>query len=227
MSNVAGRIRAFAGMTRRVAAGFVMVAAGFAALSSAAFAQDPARSERARQDREIVYFLLAPETHSFELYHDVTIRDVGRSTYINVVRAGSEVSNPSALCLDTGEALTVLTLRGVEITNANIDIGEPVKPESEAAVVRFPPVSKGTTTRIRITETYTDPARYRTEGELVIWDRSFGRPRNAIILPAGYELFASSFPVTISLTDDNRIRLDFLNPRNDEVRALVHMRKRP
>lgn len=187
---------------------------------------DPDFSERARQDPEIVYFLKAPETHSFELYHDVTIKDLGRSTYINVVRAGSKVSNPSALCLDTGEALKVETLRGDEITKAKIDIGEKVLPDSEAAVVRFPAVAQGATTRIRIRETYTDPARYRMEGDLLVWDRSFGRPRNAIILPEGYALVGSAFPAKISLTEDNRIRLDFDNPRNDEVRALVHARKR-
>jgi hypothetical protein len=152
---------------------------------------------------------------------------VGRSTYVNVVRAGSKVSKPSALCLDTGEALTVETLRGDAITKAKIDIGEPVKADSEAAVVRFPAVAAGTTIRIRIRETYTDPARYRLEGDLVIWDRSFGRPRNAIILPEGYALAGSAFPAKITLTEDNRIRLDFDNPRNDEVRALVHARKRP
>lgn len=187
---------------------------------------DPDYSERARQDREIVYFLKPPETHAFELYHDVTIKDVGRSTYINVVRAGSKVANPSALNLDTGEPLKVETLRGEEITRAKIDIGEPVKPESEAAVVRFPAVTPGTTIRLRIRETYTDPARYRLDGDLMTWDRSFGRPRNAVILPEGYALVGSAFPAKISLTDDNRIRLDFDNPRNDEVRALIHARKR-
>jgi hypothetical protein len=188
---------------------------------------DPAFSERARQDREIVYFLLPPETHSFDLYHDVTIREVGRSTYVNVVRTGSKVKNPSATCLDTGEALKVETLRGDEITKAKIDIGEPVKADSEAAVVRFPAVTPGTTTRIRIRETYTDPARYRMEGDLLVWDRSFGRPRNAVILPAGYALAGSAFPAKITLTEDNRIRLDFDNPRNDEVSSLIHARKRP
>jgi hypothetical protein len=189
--------------------------------------QDPAFSERARQDREIVYFLKAPESHSFELYHDVTIREVGRSTYVNVVRAGSKVSNPSAVNLDTGEPLLVETLRGEAITLAKVDIGEPVKPESEAAVVRFPAVTVGTTTRIRIRETYTDPVRYRLDGDLLVWDRSFGRAQNAVILPEGYMLSGSSFPAKITLTDDNRIRLDFMNPRNDEVRALIHARKRP
>jgi hypothetical protein len=121
----------------------------------------------------------------------------------------------------------VETFRGEEITRANLDIGEKVSPESEAAVVRFPTVAAGTTTRIRIRETYTDPARYRMEGDLLVWDRSFGRPHNAVILPEGYALSGSAFPATISLTDDHRIRLDFVNPRNDEVRALVLARKRP
>ena len=188
---------------------------------------DPAFSERARQDREIVYFLNAPETHSFDLYHDVTIREAGRATYVNVVRTGSKVSNPSAVCLDTGESLKVETLKGEEITKAQIDIGEAVTPQSEAAVVRFPPVAKGDTTRIRIRETYADPARYRMEGDLLVWDRSFGRPMNAVILPEGYALVGSAFPARITLTDDGRIRLDFWNPRNDEVRALIHARKRP
>jgi hypothetical protein len=204
----------------------LVLAAQAAAPSRAGTPEDPAFSERARQDREIVYFLQPPETHSFDLYHDVTIKDVGRSTYINVVRAGSKVSNPSAVCLDTGEPLKVETFKGDEITKAKIDIGEPVKPDSEAAVVRFPAVAAGTTTRIRIRETYADPARYRMEGDLLVWDRSFGRPRNAVILPEGYALVGSAFPAKISLTEDNRIRLDFDNPRNDEVRALIHARKR-
>ena len=38
----------------------------------AAAQEDEARrlSERAHQDREIVYFLQPPETHAFDLYHD-------------------------------------------------------------------------------------------------------------------------------------------------------------
>ena len=219
-------------MTLRGILGAALILASPAAAQTSAppargAAQDSALSERAHQDPEIVYLLKAPETHSFELYHDVTIADIGRSTYINVVRAGSKVSNPSALCLDTGEALNVETLRGDKITKAKIDIGAKVLPASEAVVVRFPAVVAGATTRIRIRETYTDPARYRLDGDLLVWDRSFGRPQNAVVLPEGYMLAGSSFPVRISLTEDDRVRLDFINPRNDEVRALIHARKRP
>jgi hypothetical protein len=46
-------------------------------------------SERARQDREIVYFLQQPETHAFDLYHDYTESRPGVDNYLNVVRGGS------------------------------------------------------------------------------------------------------------------------------------------
>ena len=54
-------------------------------------------AERATQTREIGYFLQQPETHSFDLYHDYTETRAGVDKYLNVVRAGSRVSNPSAL----------------------------------------------------------------------------------------------------------------------------------
>jgi hypothetical protein len=48
-------------------------------------------SERAYQDREIVYFLNDPTTHSFSLYHDYTESRPGVQHYFNVVRPGSRV----------------------------------------------------------------------------------------------------------------------------------------
>ena len=68
-------------------------------------------SDRAHQDREIVYFPNDPATHSFSLYHDYTESRPGVGHYFNVVRAGSRVSNPSAVLLDTGEVLKVETLK--------------------------------------------------------------------------------------------------------------------
>ena len=60
-------------------------------------------SERAHQDRDIVYFLQQPETHAFALYHDYTESRPGINGYANVVRKGSTASNPSASILDTGD----------------------------------------------------------------------------------------------------------------------------
>ena len=204
------------------------VAVGVALVSAAAAsAQEPARlSERAHQDREIVYFLQDPATHAFDLYHDYTESREGMDHYVNVVRAGSTVSNPSARILDTGEALKPEILKGEAITAARLDIGEPVKPDTEIVLIRYPPVARGASVRLRIRETYADPARYRLEGDELVWDRSFGRPRNAIVLPAGWMLSASSIPATVTLTDDGRVRLDFVNPRPDEIAVLVKARRR-
>ena len=37
-----------------------------------------------------------------------------------------------------------------------------------------------------ITETYTDPGRYLLDGDELVWDRAFGRPRNSVVMPAGW-----------------------------------------
>ena len=183
--------------------------------------------ERAIQTRDIVYFLQQPETHAFDLYHDYTESREGVDKYVNVVRAGSTVSNPSAFILDTGQPLTTRFLRGAEITSAGLDIGEAVKPETEVVVIPFPAVKKGQSVRLRISETYTDSVRYRLDGEELIWDRSFGRPANAVVLPAGWYLTTSAVPGTVSLTPDGRVRLDFVNPRLDEIQVLLVARRRP
>jgi hypothetical protein len=183
-------------------------------------------AERAAQTREIVYFLQQPETHAFDLYHDYTEAREGMDRYLNVVRAGSTVSNPSAVLLDTGVPLETRILKGEEITRAHVDIGEPVKPETELVLIRFPAVKKGETTRLRISETYTDSARYRLEGDELIWDRAFGRPYNAVVLPAGWYVTHSAVPATVSLTDDGRVRLDFVNSRLDEIQVLIVAKRR-
>jgi len=203
------------------------LAAAVLAAAAAVSAQEPGRlAERAHQDREIVYFLREPDTHAFDLYHDYTETREGMDRYINVVRQGSTVANPGARILDTGEELKPEILKGEAITAARLDIGEPVRPDSEIVLIRFPPVARGASVRLRISETYTDPARYKMEGDELVWDRSFGRPRNAVVLPAGWMLTASSIPATVSLTEDGRIRLDFVNPRPDEIAVLIKAKKR-
>jgi hypothetical protein len=174
-----------------------------------------------------VYFLQPPETHAFRLYHDYTESKEGADKYVNVVRKGSTASNPSAVLLDTGQALTVETLKGEEITKAKVELGEPVRPDSEAVVIRYPAVKKGQSVRIRITETYTDPKSYRMEGDELVFDRSFGRPRNAVVLPPGWYLTASAIPAAVSEMPDGRIRLLFVNPRPDEIAVLIRAKRRP
>jgi hypothetical protein len=183
-------------------------------------------SERALQNREIVYFLKQPQTSSFSLYHDYTETREGTDRYLNVVRRGSTVSDPSARMLDTGEVLKTDILKGDAITRAGIQIGETVQPDSEVVVIRFPAVKKGQSARLRIEETYTDPARYALVNGELLWRRSFGRPRNDVVLPEGWYLTTTSIPATISQMQDGRIRLSFWNPRPDSIDVFIKARRR-
>jgi hypothetical protein len=163
--------------------------------------------ERAHQNRKIVYFLRQPETHAFDLYHDYTESMPGTSTYLNIVRAGSSVANPRARNLDTGEEL-------------KWDI------HRDTVIFHFAPVKSGESIRLRMYETYTDSVRYAVHGDELVWDRSFGRPFNAVVLPAGLVLTNSSIPATVSTLADGRTRLDFVNPRPDEIAVLITARRR-
>ena len=183
-------------------------------------------SERTHEDREIVYLLQQPETHAFSLYHDYTESRPGVDKYFNVVRTGSKVSDPSAYVLDTGEKLTPKTMTGAELASAKIDAGEPVDAAAHVVVIPFTPVKPGQSIRLRISETYTAPASYRLEGDELVFDRSLGRPRNAVVLPEGWYLTASSIPAKVTQLQDGRIRLDFWNGRPDEVDVLIKAKRR-
>jgi hypothetical protein len=181
--------------------------------------------ERAHQNREIVYFLQQPDTHAFDLFHDYTESVAGVDKYLNIVRAGSAVSHPSARILDTGEDLKWEVLTGDAIRQAGLDVSD-VTGATQVVVFHFAPVKLNASVRLRMYETYTDSARYRIEGGMLVWDRSFGRPANAVVLPPGWYVTNSAIPGSISETADGRVRLDFINPRPDEIEVLLTARRR-
>jgi len=183
-------------------------------------------AERAHQDRDIVYFLQQPETHAFSLYHDYTESRADVDKYLNIVREGSTVSDPSAYILDTGEKLPTRLMSGADLTAAKIDAQEPVKSATQFVLISFPAVKKGQSIRLRISETYTAPASYHLDGDELVFDRSLGRSRNAVVVPAGWYLTASSIPATVTQLTDGRIRLDFWNGRPDSIDVLMKARRR-
>lgn len=182
--------------------------------------------ERAHQTREIVYFLQQPETNSFRLYHDYTEKREGNNNYLNVVRAGSKASNPSAMNLDTGQPLKVETLKGGQLKEKGIKLEEEITPDTEVVVIWYDPVPKGHSTRLRIEETYTDSNRYVLIGDEFVWDRSFGRPHNTVILPAGWFVSANSIPAIIDTTIDGKISLYYMNYDPDDIDVFIKGRKR-
>ncbi|MDQ6808117.1 MAG: hypothetical protein M3Z64_01625 [Verrucomicrobiota bacterium] len=183
-------------------------------------------TERAHQDRDIVYFLQEPATHAFRLFHDYTEAREGTDKYLNVVRPGSRVAEPSGKILDTGEPMKVEVLTGAKLKDAGIDPGEDkIAADQEVVVFRFPAVKKGQSLRLRMSEKYAAPESYRLEGEELVFDRSFGRPRNSVVLPRGWYLTALSVPGVITQTADGLTRIDFVNGRPDAISVLLKARK--
>src|SRR6202046_4340109 len=183
-------------------------------------------SERAYQDRDIVYFLQQPETHAFSLYHDYTERRPGINGYATVGGTGGVGSNPTAYVRDTGEKLKTEEMSGAEMVASKINAGETVDPKDRVVVIPFPAAVKaGETLRLRIAETYTAPVSYRLDGDELVFDRSLGRPRNAVVLPSGWYCTESAEPATVSVQDDGRVRVDYWDDRPEPADVLLKAKR--
>jgi hypothetical protein len=183
-------------------------------------------AERAHQDRDIVYFLQQPETHAFSLYHDYTETRPGISGYANIVREGSVASHPSANILDTGEILKTLEMSGAELAASKINVGETAPAMARVVVIPFSALQPGQTLRMRIAETYTAPVSYKLDGDEMIFDRSLGRARNAVVLPSGWYCTFSAAPATVTQLPDGRVRLDYWDDRPEAVDVLLKAKRR-
>jgi hypothetical protein len=185
-------------------------------------------TERAYQDREILYELQSPETHAFRITHDYTVRKAGEKYYFNVVRAGSHVTDPESIDLDTGEKLKWEIISGKQAIERKLPLTEQIKDDSEIVVTYLArTLQPGTTNRIRLMETYADVRSYYLDGDEMVWDRSFGRLRNTVVLPKGWYLTGLASPGTIETLRDGRLSVYVINPRNDDVRVYLRARRRP
>jgi len=206
----------------------IILAVGWLSLSwrERASAQSALRTERAYQDREILYELQAPESHAFRITHDYTVRSAGEKYYFNIVRAGSHVTDPESIDLDSGESLKWEILAGKQVIERKLPLRD-IKDDTEVVVTYLArPLASGTTNRLRLKETYADPKSYYLEGEELVWDRSFGRLRNTVVLPPGWYLTALDSPAIIQTLPDGRVSIYVVNPRNDEVRVYLRARRR-
>jgi len=185
-------------------------------------------NERAYQDREILYELQSPESHAFRITHDYTVRKAGEKYYFNVVRAGSRVTDPESFDLDTGEKLQAQIISGKQAIDRKLPITEQIKDDSEIVVTYLAhALQPGTTNRIRLMETYADPKSYYLDGDELVWDRTFGRLRNTVVLPKGWYLTGLASPGIIETLRDGRLSIYVVNPRNDDVRVYLRARRRP
>ncbi len=183
---------------------------------------------RAEQDREISYWLLDPASHQFRISHDFTVTRVGQKSVHSFVRKGSVVSPDARMIdLDSGKPLVTHNVAGKDVNALGY---YPTKVEPDSVAVQGDldePVAEGLSKRIRVEETYTDPVGYVLQDGELLWKRTLGRPVNYVTLPAGWMLTSVNTPAIVSLDDEGRIKLRFMNIRNDDLSVAIKARRRP
>jgi hypothetical protein len=178
-------------------------------------------------DEFTLYELQAPETHQFAITYDVTEIHEGAAFFLNPIRPGSTATKERVIERSTGKELEFETASGKDAKASGL---APAKTADDALFLKIHlpgPVPKGGETRIRIFKTYTDAPSYYVKDGRLVFERPLGIKRNVVVLPAGWELVESASPAMVSMGSDGRIRLSFLNDRDDQLPVKIVARRLP
>ena len=174
-----------------------------------------------------LYELLAPSTHSFDIVYDVSIDREGAPYFFNPIRPGSVATNERVVDLSTGKPLEFGEVDAKAARESGLVRGKIADDQKYIRVTFAHPVPKNGEVRIRIYKTYTDPPSYYEKDNTLIFDRPLGIKRNVVLLPKGYELTASQSPGIVSTDADGRVRISFLNDRDDQLPVKITARRLP
>jgi len=173
------------------------------------------------------YELLAPESHQFKIYYEVTETRAGGRFHFNAIREGSEASDESVIDLATGKPLKFEIVTGAQAkTNSPSEdfsaTGHYIK------VHLAHPIPERSEYRLAIIKTYKDDKSYYSEGDQIVFKRPLSIPRNSVVLPAGYEIVSCSVATQVLLEADGRLKLSFVNPGSGgSLEVIIKARKLP
>lgn len=178
-------------------------------------------------DEMTVYELLAPASHQFAIIYDVSAVREGSPYFFNPIRPGSVATKESVIDRATGKPLEFEVVDGKAAKASGFASAATADDSQFIRVKLLRPVPKGAETRIRILKTYTDAKSYFEKDGLLIFDRPLGIKRNVVVLPAKYELTGSASPGMVSTGGDGRVRVSFLNDRDDQLPVKITARRLP
>ena len=178
-------------------------------------------------DEFTLYELLPPETHQFAITYDVSATREGAQFFFNPVRPGSTASKERVIARSTGKDLKFELVSGKDAKLTGLVPAQTADAAQFIKVYLPAPVPKGGETRIRIFKTYTDAPSYYVKDGLLVFDRPFGIKRNVVVLPAGWELVGCASPAIVSTDPDGRLRVSFLNDRDDQLPVKITARRLP
>jgi hypothetical protein len=167
----------------------------------------PAQTEADEYTR---YELLGPGTGRFHILYEVTATTPGATVFFNPIRKGSVATDERVRDRLSGKLLDFSVVGGREAKAGGLADADP---DERYIAVQLPrPVPPdGGEVRLLIEKTYQDAKSYLVEAEQVVFTRSLGIKRNAVALPAGYELVSCNVPAQVATEDDGRIVVSFMN----------------
>jgi hypothetical protein len=178
-------------------------------------------------DEMTLYDLLPPETHQFAIVYDVTATREGAELFFNPIRVGSTASKERVIARATGKDLQFEQVSGKEAKTSGL-VAPSTPDDAQFIRVHLPgPVPKGGETRIRILKTYTDAASYFVQDGQLVFTRPMGIKRNVVVLPKGWELIECASPGIVSTDPDGRLRVSFVNDRDDQLPVKIVARRLP
>ena len=178
-------------------------------------------------DEFTLYELLPPETHQFAITYDVTTAREGAQFFFNPIRPGSTASKERVIERSTGKELKFEVVDGKQAKATGL-VSPETRDDAQFIKVYLPaPVPKGGETRLRIFKTYTDAPSYGVKDGQLVFERPLGIKRNVVVLPAGWELVGCASPAIVSTDADGRIRVSFVNDRDDQLPVKITARRLP
>jgi len=184
-------------------------------LAAAASAQSPSPAPSAppaqtEADEYTRYEMLGPGTGRFRILYEVTATTPGATVFFNPIRKGSVATDERVRDRLNGKLLDFSIVGGREAKAGGLADADPDERYIAVQLPRRVPADGGEV-RLLIEKTYQDPKSYVVEAEDVVFTRSLGIKRNAVVLPAGYELVACNVPAQVATEADGRIVVSFVN----------------
>jgi len=188
----------------------ILTGVATAALAQSVSPAPSAPPVQTEADEYTRYELLGPGTGRFHILYEVTATTPGATVFFNPIRKGSLATDERVRDRLTGKLLDFSIVGGREAKAGGLADADP---EERYIAVQLPrPVpADGGEVRLLIEKTYQDPKSYLVEGEQVVFNRSLGIKRNAVVLPAGYELVSCNVPAQVATEEDGRVVVSFVN----------------
>ncbi|HEY7213705.1 MAG TPA: hypothetical protein VIC28_03695 [Thermoanaerobaculia bacterium] len=188
--------------------------------SAAAEAREAAPRE---EDEYTRYELLDPDTHRFHILFEVTAVTPGATAYFNPIRKGSTASGEAVFDRAMSQPLPFDVVSGAEAR-----VGGLPEADLDTSYIRVHlprPVPAEGGVRLLIEKTYEDAKSYFRKGQdRIVFARPLGIRRNAVVLPAGYEIVSCNVPVQVLTEPDGRLAVSFMHTGPDPAPLVLEAR---